>query len=64
MVESDNLRYTKGHFMNPNLLQSQFETLEPPENAIAVDIAPPPEEIAAAIRRKLERIHGSIVKNA
>jgi gluconokinase len=43
----------KGHFMNPNLLHSQFETLEPPENAIAVDIAPPPDEIAAAIRRKL-----------
>jgi gluconokinase len=43
----------KGHFMNPNLLHSQFETLEPPENAIEVDIAPPPEEIAANIRCKL-----------
>ncbi len=43
----------KGHFMNPNLLHSQFETLEPPENAIVVDIAPPPDEIAANIRRKL-----------
>jgi gluconokinase len=41
------------HFMNPNLLHSQFETLEPPEHAIAVDIAPPPDEIAANIRRKL-----------
>ena len=43
----------KGHFMNPNLLHSQIETLEPPENAIEVDIAPPPGEIAADIRRKL-----------
>jgi len=43
----------KGHFMNPNLLHSQFETLEPPENAIVVDISLPPDEIAAAIRRKL-----------
>jgi gluconokinase len=43
----------KGHFMNPNLLHSQFETLEPPENAIEIDIAPPPDEIAANIRRKL-----------
>lgn len=43
----------KGHFMNPNLLHSQFETLEPPENAMEVDIAPPPDEIAAEIRRKL-----------
>jgi gluconokinase len=42
-----------GHFMNPNLLHSQFETLEPPENAIEVDIAPPPVEIAANIRSKL-----------
>lgn len=42
-----------GHFMNPGLLHSQFETLEPPENAVVVDIAPPPDEIAADIRRKL-----------
>jgi gluconokinase len=43
----------KGHFMNPALLHSQFQTLEPPEHAIEVEIAPPPEEIAADIRRKL-----------
>jgi gluconokinase len=43
----------KGHFMNPNLLHSQFETLEPPEHAVAVDIAPPPDVIVADIRRKL-----------
>jgi gluconokinase len=43
----------KGHFMDPNLLHSQFETLEPPEHAITVDIAPSPEVIAAEIRRKL-----------
>lgn len=43
----------KGHFMNPNLLHSQFETLEPPEHAVAVDIAPPPEVIVADIRKKL-----------
>lgn len=42
-----------GHFMNPNLLHSQFETLEPPENAIEVDIAPPPAIVAANIRSKL-----------
>jgi gluconate kinase len=39
--------------MNPNLLHSQFETLEPPEHAVEVDIAPPPSEIAANIRRTL-----------
>lgn len=43
----------KGHFMNPKLLESQFETLEPPEDAVKVDITPPPEEIATEIRKKL-----------
>jgi gluconokinase len=43
----------KGHFMNPALLHSQFETLEPPDHAIRVDIAPPPEAIAAEIRIKI-----------
>ncbi len=44
----------KGHFMDPSLLQSQFEALEVPEGTIQVDIAPAPEVIAAEIRRKLE----------
>ena len=43
----------QGHFMNPNLLESQFETLEPPEDDVQVDAAPLPEVIAAEIRRKL-----------
>jgi gluconokinase len=42
-----------GHFMNPALLHSQFETLEPPEGAVRVDITGTPEDIAAEIRRKL-----------
>ena len=44
----------KGHFMNPGLLHSQLETLEPPEHAVVVDITPPPDVIAADIRRKLD----------
>jgi gluconokinase len=43
----------KGHFMNPALLQSQFDALEPPEHAIQVDVSASPEEIAAEIRRRL-----------
>ncbi len=43
----------KGHFMNPALLHSQFETLEPPENALQIDITPTPEVITAEIRRRL-----------
>lgn len=42
-----------GHFMNPTLLHSQFEALEAPDDAIEVDIAPPPEEIAINIRHRL-----------
>ena len=40
-------------FCCPDLLASQLTTLEPPEHAVRVDIAPPPEEIADEIRRKL-----------
>jgi gluconokinase len=43
----------KGHFMDPALLQSQFQALEPPVGALRVDITPAPEAIAAEIRRKL-----------
>ncbi|KAG9337200.1 hypothetical protein JZ751_029680 [Albula glossodonta] len=42
----------KGHFMAPNLLQSQFDTLEPPslsENAVTVDISKSLPEIVAEI---------------
>ncbi len=43
----------KGHFMNPALLHSQFEALEPPDHALPIDISPAPEVIAADIRRRL-----------
>ena len=42
-----------GHFMNPALLASQFEDLEPPEHAIRVEINHPPPELVAEIRTKL-----------
>lgn len=34
-----------GHYMPPDLLRSQFETLETPDNAIAVSVEQSPEEI-------------------
>jgi gluconokinase len=49
----DRLARRKGHFMNPNLLHSQFETLEPPEHAVRVEVSGSPEEVAGEIRRKL-----------
>ncbi len=50
---SRRLAQRKGHFMDPKLLQSQFEALEVPEGTLQVDITPAPEVIAAEIRREL-----------
>jgi gluconokinase len=47
------LRNRVGHFMNPDLLQSQFETLEEPRDAIVVDVSMAPEAIVSAIRSGL-----------
>ena len=49
------LRQRQGHFMNPALLESQFATLEEPQQGIWVDAALTPEEIVRAIRRQLQR---------
>ncbi len=42
-----------GHFMNPSLLHSQFETLEPPTDAIRIAVTSTPEEDVEVIRHKL-----------
>ncbi len=43
------LQQRKGHFMQANLLQSQFETLEIPTDALVVSITKTPEAIVAEI---------------
>ncbi len=48
------LRNRGAHFMNPDLLQSQFDTLEEPRDAIVVDIAAAPEAIVNEIVAALE----------
>jgi carbohydrate kinase (thermoresistant glucokinase family) len=53
---SERLARHKGHFMPSELLQSQFEALEPPgpdENPLTVSVAGTPEEIVEAILQKL-----------
>lgn len=45
------LNLRPGHFMKPAMLQSQLATLEPPKDALTVDIAQPPDAIVAQIRR-------------
>ncbi len=41
-----------GHFMNPSVLDSQFEAPEPPEHAIRIEIGPTPGELANEIVAK------------
>lgn len=43
----------QGHFMKPQMLESQFATLEPPADALTIDIAKSPGELVAEIRRAL-----------
>lgn len=43
------LENRKGHFMPLTLLESQFETLEPPKDAIVVSISQSPEQIVERI---------------
>lgn len=64
-VIADRLSHRKGHFMPAALLQSQYDTLEPPapdEEAITVDIGPTADEISGLIIRALgaEKALGSI----
>jgi len=45
----ERLEYRKGHFMRSKLLQSQFDTLEEPENSLDIDIKNSPEKIVETI---------------
>jgi gluconokinase len=50
---AERLRNRAGHFMNPDLLQSQIDTLEEPRDAVVVDISGAPEAIVREIRARL-----------
>ena len=45
----------KHRYMPASLLQSQFDTLEPPAEAISIDVAAPVGDCVARIRRELGR---------
>lgn len=52
----ERLEQRKGHFMPASLLDSQFDTLEPPEpdeRAIVVDVKGTPEQAAAQVIEQL-----------
>ena len=50
---ADRLRARHGHFAGEQILASQFTDLEEPQEAVTVEIAAPPEQIVAEIRKKL-----------
>lgn len=47
--------HRQGHFMNSDLLRSQFDTLEEPEKALIVDVTQTPEQIVDEILRQINR---------
>jgi gluconokinase len=49
-----------GHYMKPDMLDSQFTTLEEPGDAITVEISQSPEEIAALAIHRL----GPLIRNS
>ncbi len=59
----ERLEKRKQHFMKSELLKSQFETLEEPENALVIDISLTPEEIINQILLLLNLSGGSIPPN-
>ena len=57
----EQLRSRRDHFMNPDLLQSQFEDLEQPEShedVLIVQLGGTPEEIVGEIKAKLHLASG------
>jgi len=49
----ERLAARSNHYMNPALLDSQFETLEEPEDALSIDLKTPPDKIVEIIRAQL-----------
>jgi len=49
----ERMKTRTGHFMPPEMLSSQFETLETPSKAITVDVAGSPEKIVATVISKI-----------
>lgn len=51
----DRMKARENHFMPTALLQSQFETLEEPKNAIKVDVSLTPKQIVENVKNQLEK---------
>ena len=54
---AERIRHRRGHFFDPDLLESQFADLEEPtanEDVLIIDLGHSPAEIVETIKRKLE----------
>ena len=63
----DRMSLRQDHFMPPGLLDSQFDTLEPPgpdENPITVSVAPHPRDVVESIVAALEGAAAPAAKGA
>ncbi len=49
----DRLAHRHGHFASPQLLDSQLDTLRPPDGALVVDVTQPPDQLADEIATRL-----------
>ncbi len=52
---AERLRQREGHYMKAAMLASQLTTLEPPADALTIDVSASPEEIVRRIRAGLGR---------
>lgn len=43
----------RGHYMKPEMLQSQFETLEEPANALTIDVSTPMDDIISKVLEQM-----------
>lgn len=49
----ERLKHRTGHFMNPDLIQSQFDALQEPDGVLQINADLTPEEIVRIIRTRL-----------
>jgi gluconokinase len=49
------LNARRGHYMSERMLDSQLQTLEPPDDATVINVDGPPAEIVAELRGKLSQ---------
>jgi gluconokinase len=52
-VIRDRMKCREGHYMKSGMLESQFASLEEPDDAIVVDVKESPEDIVARIEREV-----------